>query len=123
MKAFAALLLGAWVPVVLAHHSNTAFDMDKAVVWKVQVTEFKFVNPHAYVYFTMAGGDGKKVEGRCELGARTALTRMGWSIETIKPGEKLTIHGSPGRNEANVCYLNSFVRADGTEVGAHEQLQ
>ncbi len=123
MKTIAALLLGTWATAALAHHSNTAFDMTKSVVWKVEVTELKFVNPHAYVYFTMADERGQEVEGRCELGSRTSLTRMGWTIDTIKPGEKLTIHGSPGRNEANVCFLNTFVRADGTEVGAHEQLQ
>lgn len=87
------------------------------------VTELKFANPHAYVYFTMADEQGKPVDGRCELGSRTALSRMGWTIDTIKPGEKVTIKGSPGRNEANVCIVNSFVRADGTEVGAHEQIR
>jgi hypothetical protein len=105
-----------------AHHSNTAYDMTRAVTWRVQVTEFKFVNPHAYVFFTMADGSGKAVEGRCELAARTMLARQGWTIDTIKPGEKLTIHGSPGRNEANVCLMGDFVRADGTEVGVHQQL-
>jgi hypothetical protein len=123
MKTMAAVLLGTWATAAGAHHSNTAFDMTKSVVWKVQVTELKFVNPHAYVYFTMADGEGRTVEGRCELGSRTALTRMGWTIDTIKPGETLTIKGSPGRNEPNVCIVNSFVRPDGTEIGAHEPLQ
>ncbi len=119
--AVAAIVLSTWVTAAHAHHSNTAFDMSKSVEWKVAVTEFKFVNPHAYVFFTMADG-GKTVEGRCELGARTALTRMGWAGDTIKPGEKITIKGSPGRNEVHVCIVNSFVRANGTEVGAHQQL-
>jgi hypothetical protein len=113
----------AWLPLVAqAHHSNTAYDMNKPVTWRVQVTEFKFVNPHAYVFFTMADGGGKTVEGRCELAARTMLARQGWTIDTIKPGEKLTLHGSAGRNEPNVCLLGDFVRADGTEVSAHQQL-
>lgn len=105
-----------------AHHSNTAYDMTKSVTWRVQVTEFRFVNPHAYVFFTMAEDGGRPVEGRCELAARTLLARQGWTIDTIRPGEKLTIHGSPGRNEANVCLLGDFVRADGTAVDVHQQL-
>lgn len=123
MRAIAKLFLVASAGTAFAHHSNTAFDMEQAVHWKVEVTEFKFVNPHAYVFFTMADAAGKTVEGRCELGSRTALTRLGWTIDTVKPGEKLIIDGAPGRNEANVCYLNSFTRADGTRVGAHEPLQ
>jgi hypothetical protein len=105
-----------------AHHSNTAYDTGKSVEWQAQVNEFKFVNPHAYVYFTMQDGSGKPVEGRCELGARTMLSRLGWTIDTFKPGEKVTLKGAPGRNEANVCLLNSFTRADGTVVNAHQQL-
>ena len=120
--ATAAIASSAWVAVAHAHHSNTAFDMSKAVEWQVVVTEFKFVNPHAYVFFTMPDAGGKAVEGRCELGARTQLARMGWTGETIKSGEKITIKGAPGRNEAHVCMVNSFVRANGTAVGAHQQL-
>ena len=105
-----------------AHHSNTAYDTGKAVEWKVAVTQFKFVNPHAYVFFTMQDGAGTPVEGRCELSARTMLSRMGWTADSLKPGEKITVKGAPGRNEANVCLLNSFTRANGTVVGAHQQL-
>jgi hypothetical protein len=114
--------MGAWACLAHAHHSNTAFDTGRTVDWRVTVTEFKFVNPHAYVYFTMPDKAGKVVEGRCELSARTALTRIGWTVETLQVGEKITIRGAPGRNEANVCMVNSIVRADGTEIGAHQPL-
>lgn len=107
---------------VNAHHSNTAYDTARAVEWKVAVTEFRFVNPHAYVFFTMEDGSGNPVEGRCELSARTMLTRMGWTADSLKAGEKVTVKGAPGRNENNVCLLNSFTRANGTVVGAHQQL-
>jgi hypothetical protein len=122
LRVCLAALLCAQHPMAGAHHSNSAFDMTKVVEWRVNVTELKFVNPHAYVYFTMKGADGASVAGRCELGSRTALTRQGWTIDTIRPGEQITIRGAPARNEANVCMVNSFVRADGTEVGAHQQL-
>lgn len=118
--AFAALLCATGL--AHAHHSNTAYDTGKSVEWQAEVKEFKFVNPHAYVFFTMQDGSGKPVEGRCELGARTTLSRLGWTIDTFKPGEKVTLKGAPGRNEANVCLLNSFTRADGTVVNAHQQL-
>jgi hypothetical protein len=115
-------VLGTWATLAHAHHSNTAFDTARSVDWSVTVTEFKFVNPHAYVYFTMPDQAGKTVAGRCELSARTALTRMGWTIDTLQVGEKITIRGAPGRNEAQVCMVNSIVRANGTEIGAHQPL-
>ncbi|MEO8314317.1 MAG: DUF6152 family protein [Pseudomonadota bacterium] len=119
LLAFAATAMCA---AAQAHHSNTAYDTGKSVQWQVAVTEFKFVNPHAYVFFTMQDGNGKSVDGRCELSARTMLTRMGWTVDSLKPGEKVTVKGSPGRNEANVCLLNSFTRANGAVIGAHQQL-
>jgi hypothetical protein len=117
-----AVAMGAWVGLTHAHHSSTAFDTGRTVDWRVTVTGFRFVNPHAYVYFTMPDKAGRMVEGRCELSARTALARMGWSADTLQVGEKLTIRGAPGRNEANVCLVSSIVRADGTEIGAHQPL-
>lgn len=118
----AATSLCAMPVAVYAHHSNTAYDTAKSVEWRVTVTEFKLVNPHAYVFFTMQDSGGTPIDGRCELAARTMLSRSGWTADTIKPGEKIIIKGAPGRNEANVCLLNSFTRADGTVIGAHQQL-
>lgn len=117
-----ALALFGLVSVAHAHHSSSAYNNSKSVEWKVEVTEFRLVNPHAYVFFTMPDAAGKLVQGRCELAARTALARLGWTINTLSPGEKITIKGSPGQNEANVCLARSFVRADGTEVGARENV-
>jgi hypothetical protein len=105
-----------------AHHSNTAYDTGKSVEWRAAVTQFKFVNPHAYVFFTMQDGSGKPVQGRCELSARTMLARLGWSADTFQPGEMLTLKGAPGRNEANVCLLNSFTRANGAVIGTRQPL-
>ena len=103
-----------------AHHSSTAYDLSKHIEWKVTVTQFQFVNPHAYVYFSMPDAGGKTINGRCELPAVTSLQRVGWTRTTLTPGQKGTIKGSPGRNEENVCFMNSFVFEDGREIGRTE---
>lgn len=117
-----ALVAALSATAATAHHSNTAYDTGKTVRWRASVTGFRFVNPHAYVFFTMQDGSGKKVDGRCELSARAMLSKRGWTAATFTPGEQVTIQGAPGRNQANVCLLNSFTRADGTVVDAHQQL-
>jgi len=103
-----------------AHHSSTAYDLSKHIEWKVTVTQFQFVNPHAYVFFSMPDASGKTITGRCELPAVTSLQRVGWTRTTLTPGQKGTIKGSPGRNEENVCFMNSFVFEDGREIGRTE---
>jgi hypothetical protein len=106
--------------ILSAHHSSTAYDLTKHIEWKVTVTQFQFVNPHSYVFFTMQDAGGKTISGRCELPAVTALLRVGWTKTTLVPGQKVTIKGSPGRNEENVCFMNSFVGEDGREIGRTE---
>src|ERR1019366_7853854 len=86
----------------------------------VTVTQFQFVNPHAYVFFTMQDANGKTINGRCELPAVTSLQRVGWTRTTLVPGQKILMKGSPGRNEDNVCIMNSFVGEAGKEIGRAE---
>ena len=116
------VLMAAFAMNLSAHHSGSAYDQTKSVEVKGTVTQFQFVNPHAYVFFTVPDANGKPVPWRCELQARMALSRLGWTQDTFTPGMKVTLKGAPGRNEANVCVLSSFVREDGREISTHEDL-
>ena len=122
---FSALTIAALFSMVLplsAHHSSSAYDLTKHIEWNVTITRFVFVNPHSYVFFNMQDAGGKAISGRCELPAVTSLMRAGWTRTTLVPGEKVTIKGSPGKNEENVCYMSSFVRENGQEVTRSEDL-
>jgi hypothetical protein len=79
------------------------------------VTELKFVNPHAYLYFDEEK-DGERVSWRCELSSATRLARTGWSADMFAVGEKITVNGAPARREDNVCFLNSVTLDDGTVI-------
>ena len=118
----ATILLSVFPSMGRAHHSSSAFDLSKNVELKVTVTEFKFVNPHSYVLFTVTDANGKTVPGRCELQAVTALARLGWTRTTFIPGQKITIKGHPARNEENVCMMQSFIGEDGREITNNQDL-
>ena len=80
------LAIGSFVMtfVAYAHHSAAPhFDLEKTITVEGTVTRFQFVNPHGYVYFTAKGDDGKMAPWRCELAARTALERNGWTVNSI----------------------------------------
>ena len=116
-SAVVILLLGC-APQAMAHHSAAPhFDLEKTIELHGAVTKFEFVNPHGYVYFTVAEADGRKTPWRCELAGRLALTRLGWTRDTFHPGQQVTIKGAPARREANDCYLTSFILEDGREIG------
>ena len=117
--AAAVVAIGAMMPLApagLAHHAAAPhFDSTKTVTLDATITKFELVNPHSYVYFTVPSPDGTPTLWRCELAARTALSRRGWTREVFAPGTNLTVIGASARREANVCQLNGFVTADGRE--------
>ena len=105
-----------------AHHGFGNFDTQKEISLSGTITRIDFVNPHAYVYFDVAGEGGAKVPHRCEMRAATVLRRSGWSVDMFKVGESIAITGAPDRFDANSCYVNTVVFADGTTADRYAQL-
>ncbi len=77
-----------------AHHSTAMFDMRKNVVLEGTIRRFDWQNPHTWIVFdvpnTSGGVDQYGIEGM----SPNYLVRVGWNINTLKPGDKveLTIH-------------------------------
>jgi hypothetical protein len=112
----AAALLAA-SPVV-AHHSFAAFfDQNKIVKITGTVTEFQFTNPHGLIVLMVKGADGKDQEWRVETNAPVVLRRRGWSVESLKAGETVTIEGWASRDGKPYLRLRNASRADGTAIG------
>jgi hypothetical protein len=105
-----------------AHHGGGTFDGSKELKLTGTFTGLDLVNPHSWIYFEVAGPDGKVTKYRCEMRAATVLRRSGWSPEMFKRGERLTFEGSPDRRDPTSCYLNTIVFADGKRVDRYGQL-
>jgi hypothetical protein len=119
----ALVVSGALAASAVAHHSSTPhFDNTKKVEVEGTVTKFSFVNPHAYIYFNVADAAGKKTLWRCEMPARAALEKLGWSATMFPAGEKIKVVGQPARREDNVCYTENVTFADGRVIGRNAQL-
>ena len=110
--------------ITLAHHSSAPhFDMEQELILEnASIVEWKFVNPHAYLYFDVTAEDGEVVNWRCESTAATMLRRNGWTKDTLAAGQKVTIRGEPARREANVCSLKSITLEDGTVIGRSDNV-
>ncbi len=98
-----------------AHHSTAMFDMRKNVVLEGTVRRFDWQNPHTWIVFdvpnTSGGVDQYGIEGM----SPNYLVRVGWNINTLKPGDKveLTIHplkdGQKGGFDVSVKFPNGKV--------------
>jgi len=109
---------GAAVPVY-AHHSFAAeFDSTKPVTLTGAVTKVEWRNPHIWVYLDVKETDGKVTAWQCEGGAPNALTRQGWSRDTLKQGEPVTIEGFLAKDGTHTCNARTWKLPNGKTVFA-----
>jgi hypothetical protein len=112
--AAAALMLFS-VPL-WAHHGASEYDMTKIITLHATVTELQFVNPHTLVVFTVKDDSGKALEWEGELPSPNLLMRRGWSRNTLKPGDQVTIIGAPAKNGERGMQIKKLVFPDGHEM-------
>ena len=76
-----------------AHHGNAQFDMTHSVRMQGTVRDFQWVNPHAIIHADLKDENGKVANWRLELGSLGMLKRFGWSPDTVKGGDQVTVEG------------------------------
>jgi Family of unknown function (DUF6152) len=109
---------------ISAHHSFAVFFDDQKII-KVSgtVTDFRFTNPHAIISFTAKNENGRDEAWRAETNAVTLLRRRGWTAESLKAGDTITIEGWPSRDGAKYMRMRTVTRGDGTVLGTPVQNQ
>jgi hypothetical protein len=95
-----ALALGVLAGVTAAgHHSFGAFYFeDQSVSIEGDVQEFRYVNPHAWVYISARDLDGVIRSVGLEWANPGRLNQQGIHKDTLKPGERVIVTGSPSRD-------------------------
>ena len=112
--AAAAVLLVA-IPA-MSHHSNSAYQVDQVTSVTGIVKEWKWSNPHTWLYLTV-DEKGEKVEWSLEGRAPGILGRAGWDRNILKPGEKVTVYMSRAKDGTRVGIIARVDKSDGTILG------
>ncbi|TDJ29537.1 MAG: hypothetical protein E2O55_03005 [Gammaproteobacteria bacterium] len=119
--ALAALLLGLCMvsATVFAHHGFAGrYDEEHPITLDGIVIELQFINPHAAIIFQVRDEDGKVVRWSGYLGSATSLNKSeGWTKNTLKPGDRITILGARAINGAPDMLLSNESRITMTDTG------
>jgi hypothetical protein len=121
IAGFAALLFvitGLITGRAVAHHARSGYDLSKTVTLKGTVTKIDWTNPHALIYFDV--NDGGRVQSwHAITGGPSRMSRYGWTSETLKPGDQITITGNPTKAGTNEIWLDRILLPNGQEVVMH----
>jgi hypothetical protein len=91
-----------------AHHSFAVYDRTKVSTLKGSVKTFQWTNPHCVIWvLVQPEGGGEPQEWSFETTSPGVLTRGGWTRNSVKPGDRVSVEFSPLRDGSHGGGLNS----------------
>src|SRR5260370_29395594 len=121
MKVMMALLfvwLGlAFAGSAFAHHGfNAEFDASKSMRWVGIVTKVEWTNPHARFYIDVKDANGNVTNWNFEMGSPLQLRRQGWTRDSLKDGDQVTVDGYHAQDGAKMASAKQIILADRRSV-------
>jgi hypothetical protein len=107
-----AAALGLALPAS-AHHSFAMYEPTKTLTFKGTIKTFQWTNPHVVVaILVQPDGGGAAQEWALETTSPGVLTRAGWTRQSLKPGDRVSVTLSPLRDGSHGGSLNSVTLLD-----------
>jgi hypothetical protein len=99
-RAFPALSFMIFLAplAAIAHHSTAPYDLIHGTIITGVVTRFEMLNPHGSIALDVSGEDGVIEHWTAAIEGPLVLRRLGWSKDTLKSGDKITIIGNRTKN-------------------------
>ena len=118
----AAALLLMTLPAA-AHHSRAIYDQERFVTIEGVVTSYEWTNPHVYLYVEEEGDSGDAAVWEFEGNVTTIMRRLGWSRDTLAPGDRVSVRANPSRDPTKLmAYLESVEKDGVTFAGRSESI-
>lgn len=102
----------------LAHHGTAAYDTDRKITVKATVTQWFWANPHCFLKFDAKDDKGNVVHWATETSNPSDMVNLGWSKDTFKPGDEVTVTFTPVKNGNPIGRIEQVVLANGQTLSA-----
>jgi hypothetical protein len=122
MKTLGTTVLALFISLsvaasVRAHHSAAAYDTQKQVKVSGTVVQYRYANPHVYLTLQVKKDDGSTSTMEVEAGAAAVLNGLGFTKDSVKRGDVVTVVGNPARGKPDAFVLGrELYKSDGTYV-------
>jgi Family of unknown function (DUF6152) len=104
---------------LLAHHSFAAeYDSNKPINLSGAVTKVEWTNPHVRFYIDVKDASGTTANWEFELGSPNGLMRKGWTRNSLKEGDKISVDGYLAKDGAHLANARTVSLPDGRKVFA-----
>ena len=101
---------------LFAHHSAVAYTQQSIVLKNATITKVLWQSPHIILSFAVKGANGASTDWSVESGSPSSVSRLGWTRNSLKPGDAVTIELFPAKNGAHVGRLNKVIFPDGRQL-------
>jgi hypothetical protein len=100
-----AVGLVALAAPLFAHHAQTLYDRESSVTVEGTVTKMEWTNPHIFLFFDVKDEKGNIENWGTEFSSPVTLRRnYGWSKDTFKPGDRITVTGNPRKDGTRMLW-------------------
>jgi hypothetical protein len=104
-----------WFMPVSGHHSHGNYRMTEYTPLTGTVKELHWMNPHTWIYLEVVGEDGEINLWAMEGGSPNALIGSGWSKDSVKVGDEISVRCHRLRDGSNGCLLGMLTPVGGVE--------
>jgi Family of unknown function (DUF6152) len=104
-------------PLLQAHHSFASeFDAAKPIKLTGTVTKVEWRNPHTYFFVDVKDEKGSIHNWAMELGSPNVLMRRGWTRDSLKIGDQVTVEGARARDMSYKGNAQSVTMTSGKQL-------
>ena len=108
----AALVVFLYASTAAAHHLFVAeHDGKMLTTLSGTVTKVEWTNPHVWFYIDVKDETGKVTNWGMEMGGPNGLLRAGWTRNSMKAGDEVTVDGFKARSGRPLGNATSVVLA------------